>query len=51
MPEAPAVDTVKADDSTETHYKMLTEQQLRIQREEEKYVIYISMLSKEEERE
>ena len=47
--EAPVADTVKSDNSTETHYEMLTEQELRIQREEEKYAIYIGMLSEEEE--
>ena len=40
---------MRSDDSTETHYKTLTEQELRLQREEEKYAIYIGMLSKEEE--
>ena len=47
--ETPVTDTAKSDDSTETHYKTLTEQELRLQREEEKYAIYISMLSEEEE--
>ena len=46
--EASATDTAKSDDSTKTHYKMLSEQELRTQREEEKYAIYISMLSEEE---
>ena len=46
--ETPVADTVKSDDSTETHYKMLMEQELKIQREEEKYTIYIGMLSEEE---
>ena len=49
VPEAPVEDTAKSDDSTETHYEMLMEQELRIQREEEKYAIYIGMLSKEVE--
>ena len=30
--EAPVADTAKSDDSTETHYEMLMEQELRIQR-------------------
>ena len=47
--EALVADTAKSDDSTETHYEMLTEQELRIQKEEENYAIYIAMLSKEEE--
>ena len=45
----PATDTARSGDSTEMHYKMLTEQELRLQREEEKYAIYISMLRREEE--
>ena len=45
--ETPATYAVKTDDSIETHYKMLTEQDLRLQREED--AIYISMLSEEEE--
>ena len=47
--KTPATDAAKSDDNTETHCEMLTEQELRLQREEEKYAIYISMLSKEEE--
>ena len=47
--ETPATDAAKLDDSTETHYEMLTEQELRLQREEDKYAIYIGMMSKEEE--
>ena len=47
--ETPATDIAKTDNSTETHYETLTEQELRLQREEEKYTIYISMLSEEEE--
>ena len=42
-------DTARSDDSTETHYKTLTEQDLRLQREKERYAIYIGMLSEEEE--
>ena len=49
MAENPATDTVKSDDSTETHYETLTEQELRLQRKEEKYAICIGMLSKEKE--
>ena len=47
--EASATDTAKSDNSTETHYKTLSEQELRIQREEEKYALFIDILSKEEE--
>ena len=47
--EIPTTDMVKTDNSMETHYKMLTEQEVRLQREEEKYAIYISMLSEEED--
>ena len=42
------MDTAKSDDS-ETHYEMLLEQELRMQREEEKYALFISILSEEEE--
>ena len=48
VPEASVTDTSKSDDSTKTHYEMLLEQELRMQREEEKYAIYIGMLSEEE---
>ena len=44
-----ATDIAKTDDSMETHYEILTEQELRLQRKEEKYAIHISMLSEEEE--
>ena len=47
--ETPVADTAKSDNSTETHYETCMEQELRIQREEEKYAIYISMLSEEME--
>ena len=47
--EASATDMAKSDDSTEMHYEMLSEQELRMQREEEKYAHVISILSTEEE--
>ena len=47
--EALSTDMAKTDDSMETHYKMLTEQELRLQKEEEKYTIHIHMLSEGEE--
>ena len=47
--EASVMDTVKSDDSTETHYEVLSEQELRMQREEEKYTLFIGILGKEEE--
>ena len=49
LAETPVTDTVRSDNNTKTHYETLTEQELRLQREEEKYAIYICMLSKEEE--
>ena len=48
MVEAPVADTVKSDDSTKTHYETLMDQELRMQREQEKYAIYIGMLSNKE---
>ena len=42
-------DIAKTDDSMETHYETLMEEELRLQREEEKYAICISMLTEEEE--
>ena len=39
--ETPATDIVKSDDSTKTHYETLTEQELRLQREEEKYAMHM----------
>ena len=47
--EASATDTAKSDDSIKTQYKTLSEQELRMQREEEEYSLFISILSKEEE--
>ena len=47
--EASVTDTAKSDDSIETHYKMLLEQELRTQREEEKYAMHIGILSIKEE--
>ena len=49
LAETPVTDTVRSDDSTETHYEMLTEQELRLQREDEKYAIYLGILGKEED--
>ena len=42
-------DTAKSDDNTKTQYEMLSEQELRMQRKEEKYALFISILNKEEE--
>ena len=42
-------DMAKSYDSTKMHYEMLLEQELRMQREEEKYTLFIGILSKEEE--
>ena len=47
--EASVTDTPKSDDSIETHYETLSEKELRMQREEEKYAMYIGILSVEEE--
>ena len=47
--EASAMDTAKSDNSTKTHYEVLSEQELRMQREEEKYVLFIGILGEEEE--
>ena len=47
--EVSATDMAKSDDSTETHYETLLEQELRMQREEVKYALFIGILSKEEE--
>ena len=47
--EVSATDMAKSDDSIDMHYEMLSEQELRMQREEEKYALYISILNKEEE--
>ena len=47
--EASAMDTAKSDNSNETHYEMLSEQELRMQREEEEYMLFIDILGKEEE--
>ena len=47
--EASVTDMAKSDNSTKTHYETLSEQELRIQREEEKYALFIGILSKEEE--
>ena len=41
--EASATDTAKSDDSTEMHYELLLEQELRMQREEEKYALFIGI--------
>ena len=46
---ASVTDTAKSEGSTETHCKTLSEQELRMQREEEKYALFISILSEEEE--
>ena len=43
--EASVTDTAKSDNSTEMHYEMLLEQELRMQRKEEKYALFISILS------
>ena len=47
--EASATDTVKSDNSLDMHYEMLSGQELRMQREEEKYALFISILHTEEE--
>ena len=47
--EASTTDTARPDDSIDMHYEMLSEQELRMQREEEKYTLYISILYTEEE--
>ena len=45
----PATDTMKPEDITEETRKELTDEEKRLQREEEQYAIYIGMLSNEEE--
>ena len=47
--EASATDMAKSDDSINMHYEMLSEQELQMQREEEKYALFISILGAEEE--
>ena len=47
--EASKTDTARPDDSIYTHYEMLSEQKLRMQREEEKCALYGSTLDTEEE--
>ena len=47
--EASAMDMAKSHDSTKTLYKVLSEQELRMQREKEKYALFIGILGKEEE--
>ena len=47
--EALATDMAKSDDSINMHYEILSEQELRMQREEEKYALHISMLDTGEE--
>ena len=46
--EASATDRAKSDNSTEMHYEILLEQEVRMLREE-KYALFISILSAEEE--
>ena len=46
---APATDTTKLEDIMEETSKELTDQEKRLQRKEEQYAIYISMLSDKEE--
>ena len=47
--ETSAKDMTKSDDSTKTNSKTLSEQEQRMQREEEKYALFIGILSEEEE--
>ena len=47
--EASVTDMAKSDDSTKTHYETLLEQELRMQRTEDKYALFIGILSEEEE--
>ena len=47
--EASATDMAKSDNSINMYYEMLSEQELRMQREEEKYSLFISILGAEEE--
>ena len=48
--ETSVTDMAKLGNSLNTHYEMLSEQELRMQREEEKYALFINMLDTEEER-
>ena len=47
IPAAKTLEAEESDNSTKTHYEMLLEQELRIQREDENYAKYIGILSKE----
>ena len=47
--EVSVTDTVKSDDGIKMYYEMLMEQELRMQWEEEKYAMYIGILSVEED--